>query len=184
MKTKNAIAVIGTGRLGKLIAIALTRGNHRLLVFDREIENADRVIDTILSLNPEAEAEAIHCSAEASWEADIIISAVSAEEQMQVAGYVKQYATQKIFVSVSECVKNTSVKSSGEELQASLPFSQIIRAYYQGEGSDSFLIAGNNKEAVDYIFALLTEAGFKAEYKGTIKACREIEGVEEKINNR
>ncbi len=77
MKTKSTIAIIGsTGNRGSAIAKSLAKGNNRLLLFGRDEEKIKILESDIHSLNPEANVEAISCSVDASWEADIIILAV------------------------------------------------------------------------------------------------------------
>ena len=77
MKTTPTIAVIGaTGNMGSAISRNLAKGNYRLLLFSTKPEDAERVANDIITANPKADVEAIPCSREVRWEADIIILAV------------------------------------------------------------------------------------------------------------
>src|SRR6476619_3307257 len=99
MSTKQTIAIIGaTGNMGSGIAKSLSRSNNRLLLFARQADKVQALVDDIKKSNPSAEAEAIACPTNASWEADIIILAVPYGEEKEIAAKIKEVANQKIVI--------------------------------------------------------------------------------------
>jgi 8-hydroxy-5-deazaflavin:NADPH oxidoreductase len=85
MSTKQTIAIIGaSGNMGSAISKSLSKGNYRLLLYSDEQGKVQAVVDDIKNNNSAAEVEAIGCSAEASWEADIIIAAVPFAERRSI----------------------------------------------------------------------------------------------------
>jgi len=77
MKTKQTIAVIGaSGNMGSAISKGLSKGNYRLLFCSDNIVNVQATLNDIKGSNPSSDVEAIDYSAQASWEANIIIAAV------------------------------------------------------------------------------------------------------------
>src|SRR5574337_795483 len=102
MATKKTIAIIGaSGKMGSAIAKSLSKGNYRLLLIANQHEKVEQLIDEIKSNNPSADVDSMGCPFDASWEADIIIPAVKYKVEKEVAEKIKQVATQKIVVSIS-----------------------------------------------------------------------------------
>ena len=108
MKTPTTVAIIGaTGRLGAASAKGLSKnGRYRLLLMSQV---QDELIDLKVQLektNSDAEVYALSCAKEASWEADIIIVATPSEEDMIVADKIREVATGKIVISISNPLNN------------------------------------------------------------------------------
>jgi predicted dinucleotide-binding enzyme len=104
-----------------VIAKNLARDNYRLLLFGK-------------ILNPLADIECLHCVVDASWEADIIISAVPAGTETQLAEKIREVATQKILLIVSNpqeraAADHTHSKSGVEEIQKLLPNSKVVKTF-------------------------------------------------------
>ena len=82
---------------------------------------------------PDAEIESLECVKDGCWEADVIIIAVAPAEEKQVAELMKEVATQKIVVVVSE------KENECEELEKILPYSKVVKAYIKGATNEIFL---------------------------------------------
>src|SRR5579875_2864223 len=136
MATKKTIAIIGaTGKMGSAIAKNLSKGNYRLLLFANSQEKAQKLANEIKKENPIADIDCSGCPFDASWEADIIIPAVKYNVEKEVAKKIKDVATQKIVVSISNPLNENfdglitaSDSSAAEELQDLLPNSKVVKA--------------------------------------------------------
>jgi predicted dinucleotide-binding enzyme len=126
MHTKKTIAIIGMGEMGKTIAAALSKGNERVLLVDKNFEVAETVSADLLMANKRYDVEAVSCSHDAAWEADIIILAVACSELEVVANYIKDVSTQKIIIAVSDSFKEDTAAASETLLQL-LPNCKIAR---------------------------------------------------------
>lgn len=169
MHTKQTIIIIGaSSELGSFIAKGLSRGHYRLLLNDKDKVRLNELREEILEKNSCADAEAIDCSFEGCWEADIIIWAVSSGDEKEVADRIREVANQKIVVSF-----NTNVEGNNEELQTLLPNSKVVNVAIKefesslqlGEQQADALIFGNDVEALQTVAELLTTAGFSVDAK-------------------
>lgn len=197
MKTKQTIAIIGaSGNMGSAISKSISGGNYRLLLLaDKEEGKVRNLISSIQDINPSADVEAIKCSREASWEADIIISAVPYSAEKEVAEKIKEVANQKIVISITNPLNKTfdgletsPYTSAAEELQKLLPNSKIIKAFNttfahdfstgqtDGRQLDSF-IAGNDEEALQTVSELVSTAGFNPVIAGDLSVSRTLESL-------
>lgn len=165
MATSTTIAIIGaTGKTGSAIARLLARGNYRLLLKGSSQERLEQLVDSILQSHPAADLEASLCSAEACWEADIIILAIPPAAEKEVAAKIREVANQKVVISLF----NTS---NGEDLQQLLPHAKVVKlmnagcvtvfseADHDGHRLDTFL-TGNDIDALETAAALVADAGF------------------------
>ena len=197
MKTKQTIAIIGaSGNMGSAISKSISGGNYRLLLLaDKESGRVQNLISRIQEINPSADVEEINCSKEASWEADIIISAVPYAAEKEVAEKIKEVANQKIVISITNPLNKTfdvfvtsPYTSAAEELQKLLPNSKIIKAFNttfardfstgasEGKQIDSF-IAGNDEEALKTVSELVSTAGFNPVIAGDLSVSRTLESL-------
>ena len=194
MSTKQTIAIIGaSGKVGTAISKSLSKGNYRLLLCSDEWIEAQAVANEITSSYPAADVEALQCSAEATWEADIIIVAIPYIAQHDVATKIKDFANQKIVISISNLQKESdngvttaSAISAAEDLQKLLPNSKVVKAFnntllsdvtpskIEGNQEDAF-IAGNDTEALQVVSLLLSTAGFNPIIAGDLSVSRTLE---------
>jgi 8-hydroxy-5-deazaflavin:NADPH oxidoreductase len=197
MSTKQTIAIIGaSGNMGSAISKSLAKGNYRLLLCKDEQGKVQTVVNDITNNNPTADLEAIGCSAEASWEADIIIVAVPYAAEKEVAERIKQYANQKIVISISNPLNQTfnglvtaPDTSAAEELQKLLPNSKVVKAFnttfaadfaspvIDGKQVDAF-VAGNDQEALQTVSELVSTAGFNPIIAGDLSVSRTLENMQ------
>lgn len=197
MKTKQTIAVIGaTGNMGTAISKSLSKGNYRLLLCANKLDKVQTLVQQIKSEQPLADVEALDCSVQASWEADIIIAAVPYEAEKEIAEKIKEMANQKIVISIGNPLNNTydglvtaPDTSAAEELQKLLPHSKVVKAFnttfaadfstpvIDGRQIDAF-IAGNDEEAVQTVTELVAAAGFNPIVAGGLSVSRTLESMQ------
>lgn len=196
MATKKTIAIIGaSGKMGSAIAKSLSKGNYRLLLIANHQEKVEQIIEEIKSENPSADVDSMGCPFDASWEADIIIPAVKYKIEKEVAEKIKQVATQKIVVSISNPLNEnysgliTAPKeSAAEELQNYLPDSKVVKAFNTVFSGDFFqpvidgklvdvFIAGNDEEALKTVSELVADAGFNPIVTGGLSLSRTLENM-------
>ncbi|MGZ3938028.1 MAG: NADPH-dependent F420 reductase [Flavisolibacter sp.] len=196
MASKKTIAIIGaTGNMGSAIARSLAKGNYRLLLFGRDHEKVQHLIDEIKDTNPDADIDSMGCPFDASWEADIIIPAVEYKVEKEVAESIKDVATQKIVISISNPLNESHDglvtapdTSAAEELQAYLPDSKIVKAFntvFAGDFSQpvidgkqvDVLIAGNDEESVQAVSDVVAHTGFNPVVAGGLSTSRTLENM-------
>jgi len=197
MNTKQTIAVIGaSGNMGSAISKSLSKGNNRLLLFSNEKEKVEAVVNDIKKNNPSADAEAMECPTNASWEADVIILAVPYQAEKEIAEKIKEVANQKIVISIANPLNETfnglvtaPGTSAAEELQKLLPNSKVIKAFnttfaadfaspvIDGKQADAF-IAGEDEEALHTVAELVTTAGFNPIIAGNLSVSRTLESMQ------
>jgi 8-hydroxy-5-deazaflavin:NADPH oxidoreductase len=164
MHTKRTIALIGTGSLAKALATALARGNNCILLFSSMFEKAKLTAAFIKQKIELADIEAVPCSFNASWEADIIITAIPSSELKQLAEYVQEVAVQKLFIISKDSKEADIIPDDINEVQTLLPYTNIIHASFCFDKDEiSYSITGNNAEALDDVHALLQEAGIRTQ---------------------
>jgi 8-hydroxy-5-deazaflavin:NADPH oxidoreductase len=196
MPTKKTIAIIGaSGNMGSAIAKSLAKGNYRLLLIAHHHDRVQQIINEIKSINPYADVDSMGCPFNASWEADIIIPAVSYEVEKEVAEKIRDVATQKIVVSISNPLNENrnglmteEGKSAAEELQNHLPHSKVIKAFNTVFANDfaqpviderlvDVFIAGEDEEALNVVSELVAEAGFNPIIAGGLSVSRTLENM-------
>jgi len=163
MHTKQTIIIIGAAsEQGRFIAKSLLRGNYRLLLNDKNEAKLSELLGEVDERNLHADVEAIDCSFEGCWEADIIICAVPQNEEKEVAERIREVANQKIVISF-----NAIPEVKNEELQVLLPNSKVVNVAIRTFGlnpqptnphPDAF-ISGKDVEALQTVAELLTTAG-------------------------
>lgn len=197
MNTKQTIAVIGaSGNMGSAISKSLSKGNNRLLLFAREKDRVAALVKDIKNLNAGADAEALDCPADASWEADIIILAVPFHAEKEIAEAIREVANQKIVISITNPLNETydglvtsPDTSAAEELQKLLPNSKVVKAFNSTFAADfaspvidgkqvDALIAGNDPEAVNSVSELVKTAGFNPIVAGELPVSRTLENMQ------
>jgi NADPH-dependent F420 reductase len=197
MQTRQTIAIIGaTGSMGSAISRNLSKGNYRLLLKANDQAKVQKLVKEIRSSNAGAEVEAMECPRDASWEADIIISAIPYAAEKEIAEKIREVANQKIVVSIANPLNKTfdglvtsPDTSAAEELQKLLPNSKVIKAFntifaadfatpvIDGRQADAF-IAGNDQEAVETVSELVSVAGFNPIVAGKLPVSRTLENMQ------
>ncbi len=174
MLTKQTILIIGTGNAAKVMTARLANGNFTVLLCDKDFAKAEAVVKELAGNNGCCDLEAMQCTFDGAWEADIIIFAVDFQEQKEVASLIKEVVNQKILISTeSPAGKMEGDHSPGScearALQELLPNTRIVRIFGELPGQDDpendkkltrFLIAGNDNCTVNTVTELLGSVGF------------------------
>lgn len=198
MAAIKTIAIIGaTGNMGSAIAKSLSKSNtYRLLLMSNEQEKLIDLKTAIEKTAHHQEVFAISCAKEASWEADIIILATPYESEQEVANKIREVATGKIVISISNPLNSSyndlvtpSDTSAAEELQRLLPTSKVVKTFnttfaanfktptIDGQTADAF-IAGNNGDAVETVAEIVRTAGFNPIIAGDLTVSRTLERMQ------
>jgi len=148
MAVKNTVAIIGaTTTTGAFIAKGISNGPYRLLLMDCAIDALDALQSDITSVNADVEIDAVQCCKDASWEADIIVVAVAADELEDTARKMQEVATCKTVISI------TAAENAPGNLQKLLPYSRVINVAVAGnilfDKDISLFIEGNSEEAIN-----------------------------------
>ncbi|MBD0287910.1 MAG: NAD(P)-binding domain-containing protein, partial [Flavisolibacter sp.] len=174
MQANTTIAIIGaSGNMGSSIAKGLAKGAYRLLLCANDLSKVQTVVNEIKSNHAATDIEAIDCTKNASWEADIIILAVPYAAEKELAEKIKEVANQKIVISIANPLNEAynglvtpPDSSAAEELQKLLPHSKVVKAFnttfaadfvqpvIDGKQVDAF-IAGNDESAVNTVSELV-----------------------------
>jgi predicted dinucleotide-binding enzyme len=177
--SKKTIAIIGAaGTIGSVIAKSLARSNYRLLLFEHETKTLDSLARKIRKQTPAADIESMNCPANASWEADIIISTVSLGQEKELAKKIEPFSNRKILLSISS--NNLDESRAIEEtkrLQKLLAGTTVVKLFNFSSNVDGMqsaaLIAGNNDEALKTVEEILRIAGCdhvqSINYKGSLE---------------
>jgi 8-hydroxy-5-deazaflavin:NADPH oxidoreductase len=197
MNTKQTIVVIGaTGNMGAEVSKSLANGNYRLLLQANDPDELTALVQEIFTTNPNADVEAINCSVDGSWEADIIITDISASAEKEVAEKIREVANQKIVISITHALHDTNkavrIKgdiSSAEEMQSLLPHSKVVKVFNTSFAHNIVsnttdiaktvtLVAGNDPEALQTVFGLFSIAGFNPVIAGDLTVSRALEHMQ------
>jgi 8-hydroxy-5-deazaflavin:NADPH oxidoreductase len=193
---KQTIAIIGaTGHMGAGIARSLAKAGHRVLLAGQKKEALDNLLGDIKTSTPNADAEVVDCSHEASWEADVVIPAVPYSAQAEVAAKIKDVVTGKIVISIANPLNanydglvTDPTTSGAEELARLLPHSKIVKAFNTvfaadfntpnigGRTVDCF-VAGDDGQAVVAVSQLVNDAGFNSVVAGKLSVSRTLENM-------
>jgi len=197
MAIMKTIAVVGaTGNMGSAIVRGLAKGPYRLLLMGNQEEKLQQLKNAIEIEFPQSEVDNINCPKEASWESDIIIIATPYSAEKEVAEKIREVATGKIVISISNPLNESfddlviaPDTSAAEQLQALLPFSKVVKAFnttfagdfsnpvINGKVADAF-IAGDDEEAIESVSELVKTAGFNPVFAGSLVASRTLERMQ------
>lgn len=195
MAVVKTIAIIGaTETMGSAIARSLSKSNpYRLLLMSDEPEKLADLRTEIEKNAQHQEVFAMSCAREASWEADIIIVATPYESEKEIAEKIREVATGKIVISISNLLNQpgnelatSSGTSAAEELQRLLPTSKVVKTFnttfadnfktttIDSKTADVF-IAGNNGNAVETVAEIVRTAGLNPIVAGDLSVSRTLE---------
>lgn len=195
MTSPKTIAIVGaTGKMGSVIARSLAEGRHRLVLTANHREKLAALRNELIQIY-DADVTLAATAREAAWEADLVILAVPADVEMQVAGLIREVVSGKIIISISARDNRKTDASAAEELQRLLPYSRIVKSfntvhistYVSPAVSCKFaviFVAGNNGDAVAVVTELARKAGFSPMIVGDLSASRALERMGFQQNQR
>lgn len=154
MLEKKTIAIVGaTEKTGKMIAAQFSLIPHRLLLVSNDPEELNNLSENISEKTTVAEIDKIDCVKEGCWEADIIILAVPLCEEKEAAEQMKEVATQKIVVIISDG------NGADKDLKKVLPHSKLVNVSVDLELKKIF-ISGADETVNKEIMTIFIQAGF------------------------
>ena len=158
MHIQQTIAIIGaTGNMGSAIAKSISKGPYRLLLKGNDKVALDNLVNEIKNTNTTAEVEAAVCPTDACWEADIIIIAVPDFDEEERFGLMKEVATQKIVVTLSDNYDYI------KKIHQKLPFSKLVNV--DSSNAENLIIQGEDEEAVREIRTIFSAAAINELHK-------------------
>lgn len=154
MSVKKTIAIVGATE-SKItdIVYQFAKSDFRLLLISKDVTSLSLLSESIVATNPHAEIDSLECVKEGCWEADVIILAIPCYEEKYVAELMKEVATQKIVVSISDD------RNSHDELQQILPHSKLVKVSITSH-SKAILVSGFDEEANNEISEIFEKAGY------------------------
>ena len=163
--SKKTIAIIeANGDRGSAIARKLAHTGNRLLFFAHEPGQLTSLVKTIRAQAPNANIASVYCPADASWEADIIVSTIALDENEEIKTKIASFSNRKILIDASG--NNNTVTVAGaiektKELQRLLPAVKIVKlfniSFIDHEVNTQGLIVGNDKESLVVVDKLWKE---------------------------
>lgn len=197
MKTKQTIAIIGaTGNMGSAIASKLSRHDYRLVLMGRNQKKLTSLRRRLSGADAPAQVVIDDCAKDACWEADTIILACPYPAEHEVAERIRDVATGKIVVSISNPLNSkhnalvtAADTSAAEQLQELLPYSKVVKAFnttfpsdfatpvIDGQRTDSF-IASNDHQASETVSEIVATAGFNPVVVGNLSWSRTLEHMQ------
>jgi predicted dinucleotide-binding enzyme len=162
MSVKKTIAIVGaTEKTGREIASQFMQADYRLLLVSNNKDQLDYLSKSIKDKKPKAEIDSIDCVKDGCWEADIIILTLPFYEEKEAAEMMKEVATQKIVVSISD---DENINGT---LQQLLPNSRLVKVSGISNAKKIF-ISGDDEEANEEVSTIFKQAGYQPENKFTI----------------
>ncbi|MGN6530328.1 MAG: NAD(P)-binding domain-containing protein [Ginsengibacter sp.] len=149
MAVKKTIAIVGaTEKAGAQIVKRFSCTPYRLLLVSDNAEQLSRLFEDISKQNPTAEIDTVECVKDGCWEADIIILAVDRCDEKHTAEMMKEVATQKIVVALSNA-----------ELEQLLPYSKVVSILDISAGE--IIISGKDVTVNEEIVKIFNQAGYQ-----------------------
>jgi hypothetical protein len=158
-----SIAIFGaTDKFASVLAESVVSNNNRLLLFSDENQKIADLRNQILLKIPSADIELVFCSAEVSWQADMIIFALSQDQQQMIAGGIEDFVTQKTLIAYVDSDQDAINGTPTGDLQDLLPNAHVISLHmaYDQDQQIIFNADGSNEEALNEAKSLLILAGF------------------------
>lgn len=181
------IAIIGTGNVGKAIAIAAKRGGHSVTMTSRQKDKA-------ASVAREVGAQAAGSNADAVKNAEIVVLAVPANAVDAVVADLDKQLDGKIVVDVTNRVdpqnpgKVLDGSSASERIQTMVPRAHVVKAFntlfasrmtspqIDGMALDAY-VAGDDEGAKKKVMELAGSMGLRPLDAGPLTMARALEAM-------
>ena len=158
MSSKKSIAIVGaTEEKGIELFHKIAKSESRFLLVSGEKEKLETLVNEYSFSHPHVETEITNCVKNGCWEADIIFIAVSDFDEEEITGLMKEVATQKIVVTLSD--KYDFVK----KIHHKLPFSKLVNV--DPSNAENMIIQGEDEEAVREIRTIFSAAAMNELHK-------------------
>lgn len=154
---KKTMAILGdTGEFPPVLMEILVKQDLRLLFVSEDEAKNEKVRKQLEPLKAAAEIEFKSCEREGCWEADIILLTRPEKVSSALVEKIKEVATQKIVLVVSEDL-NQPDKPEFEKL---LPYSKVVKFVFDPLEKE-FSISGKDAESLEDIQKLLEGTGYQ-----------------------
>ena len=182
------VAIIGAGNVGTALATALTRAGHKVTITARDPKNASKAAEW-------SGASAGSSNAASVDQADVVIAAVPATSIREVATEIRQPASGKPVIDVTNRMAPTengldmdTTSSNAEDLASLLPASPVVKAFNtlfasnqadptaDGVQLDGF-VAADDETAKATVLELVESIGLNPVDVGQLKRARQLEGL-------
>ena len=176
------IALIGTGNVGQALGSSLIREGH-------EVTFAARDVDKTRQVARQLGAQAADRPAQAAASADVVVLAVPYDALLDAADEIREQATGKVVVDVTNPGPATEGgPSAAERLAERLPDTHVAKAFntlfgslmgkpdLKGREVDA-LFATDSDEARTKLAELLGSLGFRPIDVGSLQAARQMEAM-------
>ena len=158
---KKTIAILGdTGRLSTGLMEDLMRQDLRLLFISENDSKNITLKEQLERDNTAAEVEFTSCEREGCWEADIIALTPMENISTGLIRKIKEVATQKIVLEISEENKT----SGNSNLAGLLPYSKVIEIKFNSPQKE-FAVTGKDEESIYQVRSIFEKAGYKYQNK-------------------
>lgn len=155
------MAIIGdTGKFCPALAEKLVQQKMRLLFVPNDEENNVQIMHQLEQKYPSAEIEFVNCEKEGCWEADMIAFTYIENIEPELIKRIKDVATQKIVLVVSEKTQQEEIKGNYANLNHLLPYSRVVWIKIDQEEMKA-TIFGKDDEARKTVKEIFEEAGYK-----------------------
>ncbi len=154
---KKTMAILGdTGGFSPVFMEILVKLDIRLLFVSEDVAKNIKVKEQLESFRAAAEIEFISCEREGCWEADIIAVVRPENISPSLVDKIKEVATQKTVLVISEENKI----SKHPELEKLLPYSKVIEIELDTPAKQ-FSVSGKDVEALSGIKSIFENAGYQ-----------------------
>lgn len=181
------ITIIGSGNMAQSIGSRLSKTNHDLAIYDRNIDKAQQLAE---QLGKGASAHDINDK----WEGDIIILALPYAAIPELLSSHGSELNDKIVVDITNPIDfdtfqiiPTPGTAGAEEIAKQIPDAKVIKAFntvfagvlkqgkIRGEIIDVF-IASDYQQAKDQLTQVIIDSGMRAIDAGQLSNARHLEG--------
>ena|SRR5690606_22707791 len=150
------MAILGdSGKFSPEMIDMLMKQDLRLLFISENDTKHIELREQLGSVNTTAEIEFTSCEREGCWEADIITLGPEENFSTALIQKIKEVATQKIVLEISE-MNNTTERSDLKEL---LPYSKVIKIQID-HAKQEFMVTGKDENALLEIRSIFEQAGY------------------------
>lgn len=158
---KKTIAILGdTGRLSSGLMEVLMMQDLRLLFISENDSKNIELKEQLEQVNTTAEVEFTSCERDGCWEADIITLTPMESIATGLIQKIREVATQKIVLKISEENK-TSEKA---DLAGLLPHSKVIEIQFKSAQKE-FTMTGKDDDALFQVRSIFEKAGYTYKIK-------------------
>ncbi len=182
------IAIIGAGNVGRALATAFIRANHRVVIASRDPEDAGSVAAA-------TGADVARSNADAAAAAGLIVLAVYQPSVAEIAAEIAPVTAGKTVVDVTNRMSLgadgpaiDTTTSNAEEIAALLPDAHVVKAFNtlfaanqvdpvaDGTRLDGF-VAGDDETAKAAVLELVASIGLEPVDVGPLARARQLEGL-------